>query len=93
MNLRDKQDLIQWRREKVLLLSSQGFSQREIASQINISVSTVNKDLSFLREQAKENIKKYVDEKIPQEYEKVLIGLNTILKESWLMSNNAIDKC
>lgn len=84
--------MVEWRREKVLLLVSQGYSQRDIAGQIKVSVGTVNKDLSYLREQARENIKKYVDEKIPEEYEKCLTGLNSILRESWSMSNTAVDK-
>lgn len=84
--------MIDWRHEKILLLSSQGYSQRDIADKIKVSVGTVNKDLSYLRDQAKENIKKYVDEKIPEEYEKCLIGLNSILRESWSMSDTAIDK-
>ena len=85
-------EMMEWRREKVLLITSQGFSQREIADKIKVSAATVNHDLAYLREQAKENIKQYVDEKIPEEYEKCLIGLNQILKESWSMSENAIDK-
>jgi hypothetical protein len=39
-----------------------------------------------LRLQAKQNITKYVDERLPEEYEKCLIGLNSILKEAWSMS-------
>lgn len=38
-------------------------TQRDIAGKIKVSVGTVNKDLSYLREQAKINIKSYVDEK------------------------------
>lgn len=87
----NKKDLIQWRREKILLLSSQGYSQRDIADKIKVCVGTVNKDLSFLREQAKENIKKYVNEKIPEEYEKCLTGLSSILKETWDISLNTDD--
>ena len=84
--------MVEWRREKILLLSSQGYSQRDIADKIKVSVGTVNKDLSYLREQSRENIKKYVDEKIPEEYEKCLTGLNSILRESWSISDKAIDK-
>ena len=91
-NNKHNKDMIEWRREKVLLFTSQGFSQREIADKIKVSVGTVNNDLSYVREQAKENIKQYVDEKIPEEYEKCLIGLNSILKESWSMSETAVDK-
>jgi hypothetical protein len=39
-----------------------------------------------LRQQAKENIVRYVDERLPEEYEKCLVGLNSILKEAWTMS-------
>jgi len=93
LNTKNEQhkDLIEWRREKILLLSSQGYTQRDIAYKIKVSVGTVNKDLSFLREQAKENIKKYVDEKVPEEYEKCLTGISTILKASWNIVNNATD--
>lgn len=39
-----------------------------------------------MRQQAKENIAKYVDERLPEEYEKCLVGLNSILKEAWSIS-------
>jgi hypothetical protein len=44
------------------------------------------RDVSYLRQQAKENITKYLDERLPEEYEKCLVGLNSILKELWTMS-------
>ncbi|MGC1134065.1 MAG: hypothetical protein WA941_14670 [Nitrososphaeraceae archaeon] len=36
-----------------------------------------------MRKQAKENIARYVDERLPGEYGKCLVGLNSILKEAW----------
>lgn len=39
-----------------------------------------------MRQQAKENIARYVDERLPEEYEKCLVGLNGILKEAWTIS-------
>jgi hypothetical protein len=44
-----------------------------------------------LKQQAKENIKRYVNEKLPEEYEKCLIGLNSILREAWAVSQQAND--
>lgn len=55
-------------------------------------MGTVNRDLSFLRQQAKSNIKKYIDERLPEEYEKCLVGLNVIVKEAWTTSQQALDK-
>ncbi|MFL6320662.1 MAG: hypothetical protein ACJ71K_09795 [Nitrososphaeraceae archaeon] len=45
-------------------LSSQGYSQGEIAQILKVSDGTVNRDLSILRQQAKENIKLYINERL-----------------------------
>jgi hypothetical protein len=87
-----EKDRIDWRRSKVQELSSQGHSQREIAQMLQVSNGTVNKDLSILRQQAKENIKRYIDERLPEEYEKCLVGLTAILREAWNTSQQAQDK-
>jgi hypothetical protein len=83
-----KEDAIQWRRNKVLELSSQGQNQRDIAKILRVSVGCINRDLSYLRNQAKDNIKKYVDERLPEEYEKSLVGITSILKEAWSIAAN-----
>jgi hypothetical protein len=83
---------IDWRRSKVQELSSQGHSQREIAQILQVSNGTVNKDLFILRQQAKTNIKRYIDERLPEEYEKCLVGLNAITKEAWNTTHNTDDK-
>jgi predicted transcriptional regulator len=87
-----EKDRIHWRRAKVQELSSQGHSQREIAQILQISNGTVNRDLSILRQQAETNIKKYIDERLPEEYEKCLVGLNAITKEAWNTAQNTEDK-
>jgi hypothetical protein len=48
--------------------------------------------MTYLRRQAKENIKKYIDERLPEEYEKCLVGLNAITKKAWTTSQNTDDK-
>jgi|SRR5215212_787867 len=83
---------IQWRRDKVQELCSKGYSQREISQVLQIGLATVNRDISYLRNQAKNNIRKYVDETLPEEYEKCLIGLNAITKEAWNASQQTEDK-
>jgi IS30 family transposase len=88
----EENDRIDWRRGKVQELSSQGYSQREIAQILRVSCGTVNRDLSILRQQAKENIKRYIDERLPEEYEKCLVGLNAILREAWTTSQQTEEK-
>jgi Trp operon repressor len=73
-----QEDQVQWRRDKVQGLCSKGYSQREISQLLQVGLATVNRDISCLRNQAKDNIKKYIDERLPEEYEKCLVGLNAI---------------
>lgn len=93
MNIKEKKDRrIEWRRSKVQELSSQGHDQREIAQILQVSNGTVNGDLAYLRQQAKTNIRKYIDERLPEEYEKCMVGLTSILKETWTTAQDAVDK-
>ena len=83
---------IQWRRSKVAELDSQGHSQPEMASILQVSIGTVNRDLSYLREQAKSNIRRDIDESLPEEYQKCLVGLTAILREAWNTSQQTEDR-
>ncbi len=71
-----------WRRNQVLDLSSKGLTQADIARTLQVNESRISRDLSSLDAQAKNNIRKYIDERLPAEYEKCLIGLTSILKEA-----------
>jgi hypothetical protein len=59
---------------------------------LEVGLATVNRDISYLRNQAKANIKKYIDERLPEEYEKCLVGLNAITKEAWNIAQQTEDK-
>ena len=50
---------VQWRRDKVQELCSKGYSQREISKLLQIGLTIVNRDISYLMNQAKINIRKY----------------------------------
>jgi Trp operon repressor len=83
----DQQQMMQWRRDKVQELCSKGYSQREISQVLQVGLATVNRDITYLRNQAKTNIKRYIDERLPEEYEKCLVGLNAITREAWNTAN------
>ncbi|MFL6346627.1 MAG: hypothetical protein ACJ71A_14435 [Nitrososphaeraceae archaeon] len=72
----EQQNQVQWRRDKIQELCSKGYSQREISQILQVGLATVNRDISYLRNEAKTNIKIYIDERLPEEYEKCLVGLN-----------------
>jgi hypothetical protein len=86
--LSTEKERLEWRRNKVLELSSQGRSQPTIAKILQVGLATVNRDLQHLRQEAKENIRRYIDEKLPLEYQKCLVGLEAILSKTWDIANN-----
>jgi hypothetical protein len=79
----------EWRRSKVLELSSQGHSQPEIARILQISQPTVNRDISYLRGQAKQNLQKHIQDKLPEEYQNCMTGINQVLKICWEIVNRS----
>jgi len=50
---------------------------------LQLSESTISRDFDYLKQQAKTNIKRYIDDWLPEEYEKCLVGLTAILREAW----------
>jgi hypothetical protein len=86
-NQHQEQQQIQWRRDKVQELCSKGYSQRDTSQVLQVGLATVNRDILYMRNQAKTNIKRYIDERLPEEYEKCLVGLNAITREPWNTSS------
>ena len=82
-SLSTKVERLQWRRNKVLELSSQGRSQPEIASILQVGLGTVSRDILFLREQARDNLSTHINDRLPEEYQSSMAGLKQVLKESW----------
>ncbi|MFL6340625.1 MAG: hypothetical protein ACJ72U_03655, partial [Nitrososphaeraceae archaeon] len=64
----------------------------EIARILQVDKSIICRDIGYLRQQAKTNIKKYIDERLPEEYEKCMVGLNAITREAWNTAQSTEDK-
>jgi hypothetical protein len=87
------QQQVEWRRAKVMELLSKGESnQSEISRMLRVDRSIICRDIAFLRQQSKHNIRRYIDEILPEEYEKCLVGLTAILREAWSTSQQAEDR-
>jgi hypothetical protein len=69
----------------IVIINDENYDMRYV---LQVGLATVNRDISYLRNQAKTNIKRYIDERLPEEYEKCLIGLNAITKEAWNAAQN-----
>jgi IS30 family transposase len=71
-----QKDKVEWRRDQVQQLLAKGhYSHREISSILQIPKSTISRDIQYLSHNAKNSIRKYIDERLPEEYEKCLVGL------------------
>jgi predicted transcriptional regulator len=80
---------VEWRRSKVLELSSQGHSQPEIAKILQINQPTINRDIGYLRGQARQNLQKHIQDKLPEEYQNYMTGINQVLKICWEIVNKS----
>jgi IS30 family transposase len=83
---------LEWRRARVLELTSQGYSQREIASKLQMDPAAVNRDIAFLRQQAQENLQKHIHETIPEEHQKACNTLNQVLRMTWFIVGKTEDE-
>ena len=86
--IKNAKQSLEWRRSKVLELSSEGRSQSDISRILQVSPATINTDILFLKQEAKMNIRNYIDERLPFEYQKCLVGLDAILRKTWDIANS-----
>jgi hypothetical protein len=70
-------------------INSYSYLQREIARILQVALGTVNRDYQILKKLAQANISKYINETLPLEYQKCMIGLDAILVKSWSMANDS----
>ena len=61
-------------------LSSQGNTQSDIAKTLHVGEATVSRDISSLKHQAKLNLKTHINDKLPEEYQNCMVGINQVLK-------------
>ena len=78
-----KAEQLKWRRSKVIEMRSRGLNQLEIARELQVSKASISSDMQYLRKQAKESIKEYVTEHLPEQYQICLTALDTILKHAF----------
>jgi IS30 family transposase len=87
-----KGKMVDWRRNKVQQLLVRGYSQWDVAEELQIDQSTVSRDIQYLRHQAQTDLQKQFQQKLPEEYHRCLTGMNQVLKLSWQIANNNTPK-
>lgn len=71
------------RLSKVLSLYGKGYSQQEIANEMNVNQSTVSRDLQYIKQKSKRSIDKYLREDVLFEYERYRSVFDEISKKLW----------
>ena len=78
-----KSEQLEWRRSKVVEMRARGLSYGEIAQQLQVSRASIGYDVQYLRQQAKDMIKEYVTEHLPEQYQVCLTALDEIIKSAF----------
>jgi hypothetical protein len=86
-----EKDRIEWRRQKVIELKATGLNHSEIARELQVNRTCIVADVQYLRNQAKESIREYVTEHLPEQYQICLNALDTILKHTFYMLQTSHD--
>ena len=76
-------------KNQILELSSQGNTQSDIAKTLHVGEATISRDISYLRQQAHENLKTHIQDKLPEEYQNCMTGLNQVLEICWEIVNKS----
>ena len=80
---RTQQQQIEWRRDRVLELSSQGFSQSDIARVLQIDRSIISRDIFYLKQQAQKQLTTHIEDTMPVEYQKGIAAIDQVLRMCW----------
>jgi hypothetical protein len=80
--LSTKSEQLEWRRAKVVELRAKGLSL-EIARELQVSRASISSDIQYLRNEAKESIKEYTTEYLPEQYRVCLTALDEIIKRAF----------
>jgi hypothetical protein len=86
-----KEDHIEWRRSKVMELSAQGYSEREIATKLQVSKTITHLDLVHLRKEAQESLSRHLHEVVPEEYQRCITGIKQNLRQTLEIADTVAD--
>jgi orotate phosphoribosyltransferase-like protein len=64
-------------------MRARGMTHGEIAHELQVSRTSITSDIQYLCSQAKESIKEYVTEHLPEQYQVCLIALEAIIKRAF----------
>jgi IS30 family transposase len=76
------EDEIKFRRDTVREMLGQGYSQAEIARHLEKGMATISRDVVYLREQARKDYERHIQERLPFEVETTLALYKSIIRQA-----------
>jgi predicted transcriptional regulator len=73
---------IEWRRNTVLSKLAKGYSQSDIAKELQLHPSTISLDVQYLKERARNELKTHLTERLPFEHARVTNGIIDLLRKT-----------
>jgi transposase len=89
LSRRAKKDLLEWRRAQVITNYAAGKTIPEIRRLLQVSERTVQRDLRFLRQQARETLSQQIEEVLPFEHQKRIANVEKVIRELWQLYERA----
>jgi|SRR5215208_2866829 len=91
MNQQNNNNKIEWCRSKVHELLVKGYNHYEIAHALQIPRPTITKDIQYLRQLDREYLQTHIQERLPQEYQNCMSGINQVLQLTWEIAEKQTD--
>ena len=87
-NKEKKQFLIEDRRRRVASLLAQSRTETEIATDLQVHVSTISRDVTYLRKQSQQFVYDLAKSDLAFYYKQCLDGIEEVRRKSWEIYNN-----
>ena len=90
-NFKYTKEMIEWRRNTVLQKLAKGYSQADIAKELQLHPSTVSLDVQYLKEKARDELRSHLTEKLPWEHARAMTGINDLLRRAYEILDKMTD--
>jgi Holliday junction resolvase RusA-like endonuclease len=87
-NQERKQFLLEERRRRVISLLAQSKTETEISKELQVHVSTISRDVSYLRKQSQQFVYDLAKSDLAFYYKQCLDGIEEVRRKSWEIYNN-----
>lgn len=90
--IKEKKSATEWRRDTVLKMLAGGYTQSEIARELKLHRSTISLDVQYVNEQCKEELRSFIEDKLPMQIKQAFISYDEIIKDAERIARTTVDE-